>query len=536
LGVDFRRADEAGSAYELEELKSYQSARTSEMIDRAAYWAHGPATLRWTEKQLDLIKKHRTNPPRASRGLALVHVAMYDAMVSAWNTKHSYPYRVRPDRLDPSLKPAVPQSFEPTYPSEHAVMAGAASRVLAYLYPEEKAELARLEQEAALSRLWAGANYRSDVEKGLELGRAVADLVIARASADGSNSAWDGFGRLTGLGYWEPAPPAFGGPVEPVWGAVKTWLMSRGNQFRPELPPAPGSAQFRAEHLQVKQVSESLTREQRRIAYYWADGPGTVTPPGHWNVIAKELALRDALTTPRAARVFALLNAAQADAFVACWDSKYAYWSERPITAIRRLFDANWSPLIETPPFPGYVSGHSTVSGAASEVLAYAFPADAGLLRAQAHEAMMSRLYGGIHIRADNEVGLALGKKIGALAVERGRRDGSKNLLPFLAEAPSSELSVGRVLSFPNPAVGGKWPTIRVEAKGVRSAGVRIYDVAGDLVGEGEMIEESCDHAPAYAYRWDVSKAPPGIYFYAVTLRQEGDASETRTGRLAVLK
>ena len=119
------------------------------------------------------------------------------------------------------------------------------------------------------------------------------------------------------------------------------------------------------------------------------------------------------------ARVFAALNTAQADAFIACWDAKFTYWSERPVTAIRRELDAKWLSYITTPPFPSYVSGHSTTSSAASEVLSAYFPGSAQDLRAWAQEAAVSRLYGGIHFRSDNEAGLALGTKVAGIALTR---------------------------------------------------------------------------------------------------------------------
>ena len=169
---------------------------------------------------------------------------------------------------------------------------------------------------------------------------------------------------------------------------------------------------------EVYQISQNLTDEQKRIVDYWADGAGTVTPPGHWNVIAIDL-LRDAgWSTLRTTRLFAVLNTAQADAFITCWDAKYTYWSLRPITAIRRLVDPDWLSYIVTPPFPSYVSGHSTTSGAASTVLSAFFSAQDDELAAMAEEAAISRLYGGIHYRSDNEVGFTLGKRVGQVAVQ----------------------------------------------------------------------------------------------------------------------
>ena len=106
---------------------------------------------------------------------------------------------------------------------------------------------------------------------------------------------------------------------------------------------------------------------------------------------------------------------------MACWDAKYAYWSLRPVSAIQRLVAPDWLPYLTTPPFPSYVSGHATTSGAASTVLSSYFPSRAGDLAALAEEAARSRLYGGIHFRTDNEVGLALGRQVGQVA-ERAYR------------------------------------------------------------------------------------------------------------------
>ena len=126
--------------------------------------------------------------------------------------------------------------------------------------------------------------------------------------------------------------------------------------------------------------------------------------------------------------VLAALNTAQADAFIACWDSKYAYYAERPVTAIRRDVDPNWLRLLTTPPFPTYVSGHSTTSAAAATVLSAFFPAHRAQLQAWANEAATSRLYAGIHFRNDNDAGLALGTAVAQAALDRLARVGIADL------------------------------------------------------------------------------------------------------------
>jgi membrane-associated phospholipid phosphatase len=221
----------------------------------------------------------------------------------------------------------------------------------------------------------------------------------------------------SGPGLWVPTPPGFLPPLEPLAGTWRTWNLRSGSALRPA-PPAPfGTAAYAEEVREVYEVSRSLTDEQKRIADLWADGPGTVTPPGHWNVIALDLIRGSRVSAREAAQVLAAANTAQADAFIACWDAKFTYWSERPVTAIRRELDPGYSPYIATPPFPSYVSGHSTTSGAASEVLARFFPRAARELRRSAEEAAVSRLYGGIHFSSDNEAGLALGKRVAAAAI-----------------------------------------------------------------------------------------------------------------------
>jgi PAP2 superfamily len=333
------------------------------------------AVTPWIELELDAIASHRTNPPRASRALAHVSGAMYLAALVGG-------------------------------PRRDDAVAGAASTVLLYLYPDDA------------DRINALADELADVEsRAFALGRLIGHVLIARAQSDGSDATWTGTPPV-GPGLWIPTPPGFVyPPVEPLAGTWRTWNLSDGSQFRPGPPPTYGSVRFLDEVHEVYAVSQTLTAEQRRIADYWADGPGTATPPGHWNLIALDLLAAANWSTVRSSRLFSALNTAQADAFIACWDAKYTYWSLRPVTAIRRLIpDPVWLPYITTPPFPSYVSGHSTTSGAASTVLASFFPGQADELNAMADEAAVSRLYGGIHFSSDNETGLELGRRIGAVA------------------------------------------------------------------------------------------------------------------------
>ena len=350
----------------------------------------GPsAVTQWIELELSTIASHRLNPPRASRELAHLSVAMYLAARVGGNA-----------RTD--------------------AIAGAAAEVLTYFHADEAARIDALATELADS-----------TSPAFRVGKLIGRVLVARAEIDGGDAEWPIGTEPKGDPFWTPTPPAFVyPPLEPLAGKWRTWNLRTGSQFRPGPPPAYGSATFIAEMNEVYAISQSLTDAQKRIADFWADGPGTVTPAGHWNALAVDLVEGAGFSTLRTARLFGTLNTAQADAFIACWDSKYAYWSLRPVTAIRRLIDSNWLSYIVTPPFPSYVSGHSTTSGAASTVLAGFFPARAAELSALGEEAAVSRLYGGIHFRSDNVVGLDLGRRIGQVALRAYRVDARHARVP----------------------------------------------------------------------------------------------------------
>jgi membrane-associated phospholipid phosphatase len=376
----------------------------------------------WMSHAMEFVSERVKNPPVSSRAYGLVTIAMHDAAIAAWHWKYRY------RREAPARDALVDRPPDPSYPSEYAAIAGAGSRVLEYLFPE--APKARLEieaEDAAQARVLAGVSYPSDAAAGLQLGREVARKVIARARHDGSTRRWDGR-RPRGRGYWEPPPGSIARPVEPLAGTWKTWILRDGKQLRPPPPPAFGSARFRREATELVRIGRNLTPEQKRIATFWAGGQGTPLPAGVWDQVMLAYVPDQKLSVPRQTRVFSLLNAAMDDAGIASWDAKYAYWNQRPITAIRALgIDPKWKPYIDTPFFPAYVSGHSTYSGAAGEVLAHLFPDDAKLWRQKAQEAGISRLYGGIHYRSDNVFGLRMGREIGRLAVKRAERDGAES-------------------------------------------------------------------------------------------------------------
>ena len=218
----------------------------------------------------------------------------------------------------------------------------------------------------------------------------------------------------TGPERWQPAPPDFMGPTDisaPGW---RPWNVGDVRRIRPPKPPT--GAALTAEALAVWRTVRGLTPQQRASVVFWADGAGTVTPPGHWLQIAVDTL--KGRGGGRLAHDLATVATAQADAFIACWDAKYAYWLARPVTLIQR-FDPTWTAALPTPPFPAYVSGHAATSAAAASVLGALEPAKAGELWALAEEAAHSRVLAGIHFPVDSAQGLALGRRTARAALAR---------------------------------------------------------------------------------------------------------------------
>jgi hypothetical protein len=252
------------------------------------------------------------------------------------------------------------------------------------------------------------------------------------------------------FGDWQPTPPAFAPALLPQWPYVTPFAMTSGDQFRGPAPPPFSSPDYATAYNEVRELgdtdSATRTADQTQIAYFWEDGAGTATPPGHWQVIAQQMAEMFGNDLLENARLFALLSMTQADAAICSWDHKYFYDHVRPYTAITSeadddgnpatAEDPTWFNLIPTPPFPTYTSGHSTFSGGSARMLGHFFSTDdvdfcapspdpqrwptqlTGVVRCWNHlsqaaeEAGQSRIYGGIHWQYDNQGGLSSGRAL----------------------------------------------------------------------------------------------------------------------------
>jgi hypothetical protein len=289
-------------------------------------------------------------------------------------------------------------------------VAGAASEVLAYLFPAQAQFYRDKAEEAALSRVQAGVQYRSDITAGLQLGRLVGAKVVEWARTDRSDTPWTG-SVPAGPCRWRSETNT--APAMPLAGIWRTWVLLSGDQFRPAPPPDCTSDAGKAELAYVRDFPRTFNTNE--AAFYW-QGARSI-----WNrTIGEKIAeYRLDKNPPRAARAYALTNIAAYDATVACFDGKYTYWQIRP-------YQQGSNPVFPTPNHPSYPGAHGCISGASSAILAYLFPRDAVALSQRGEEAAESRIWAGIHYRSDTDTGLSIGRSAARLVIDRAKTDGSQ--------------------------------------------------------------------------------------------------------------
>lgn len=375
---------------EYAEQNALTAGLTEAQRETIAYWNHD-AVLHWNELACTLTAENDRDPLTASRLYAMLSLAQFNALQAA-------------RALQPRFQRGTP------YPSESATLASASAAVLAHFFPGSTSIIEKHRTAHQESRLWAGLNVRADITAGELLGRALAQALIEQSEST-LNSAleWDD-AIPTGPGMWVHDAKNPYDPLFPNWRNLKPWFLTSADQFRAPPPPAVESPEFAAALAEVRQISDTRTEEQLRVAKFWADGSFSITPPGHWNTIAAELLAgeRDEI---RVAKILVYMNMALMDAGIAAWDTKYTYWLIRPYHA-----DAGIKTPLLRPNHPSYVSGHSTFSAAAAEVLSAAFPEKRDAVWAMAEEASRSRVYAGVHYRFDCEAGFVMGKAVGQLA------------------------------------------------------------------------------------------------------------------------
>ena len=295
-------------------------------------------------------------------------------------------------------------------------------------------------------------------ERSMAYGDTVAAYIVKYSSKDNYKQTRGFRHTVTNKeGTWTPTPPAYADAVEPLWGTIRSVTMDSSRQFMPPPPPSytkDKKSLFSKEVLEVYNMGKVLTEEQKRIAYFWDDNAFVMnvtghvmfankkmTPGGHWLAIIKTVGQKNKIAMMPCVEAYTLTSIALLDGFINCWEAKYKYVKIRPETTINEDFDPKWLPFLQTPPFPEYTSGHSTISAAAAEVLtslmgeSVAFTDSTeykfghGVMsfksfKEAAAMASISRVYGGIHFRSGCDEGAKMGIKVGqnVLNVARTRK------------------------------------------------------------------------------------------------------------------
>jgi len=416
--------------------------------------ASGDVILEWNTlmRQTFAAEGSTATPPANSRTMGMMGAAVYDA-VNSVNRSHS----------------AYLGYFDPTTSGSSTDMSAAAataayhtlSSIYTDLYGASNPYQANFDSLYSTQMATIGAGNAQT--RGIEVGMAASQAMVTARANDGWNAVATYTSQPLGtVGRWQAGstPGAWGAGngtfLQSQWSEMTPFTLNSGDQFRPGGPngyqPANytawvQSAAYEAEFNQVKDLggmtSTTRTADQTNIAYFWVDGPGTASPPGHWNRIAQSISASAGLNLEQNARLFALLNIAEADTGIASWEAKVYFDSWRPMLAINTastdgnpntLEDAAWEPLIPNPSFGAYTSGHSAFSMAGATILAQFFGTDdiafttdtespflpLGYTRSfssfseAAEEAGMSRIFGGIHWMSDNLDGAILGENVGS--------------------------------------------------------------------------------------------------------------------------
>ncbi|WP_234735678.1 vanadium-dependent haloperoxidase [Tellurirhabdus bombi] len=396
-------------------------------------------------KQLtDVIIHDIFSPPVASRIYSYANLAGYEAMIPGMAGYESLAGKVK--RFTASPKPEAGQEYCFPLASTSAFLT--VSRTLTFsgdMFDEyEKTFYEEYKQMGVPEEV---------MERSKAYGESVAKHILDFASKDSYKQTRGFKYTVTNKeGTWVPTPPSYMDAAEPQWMKIRCWVMDTCSQFMPP-PPIPynvvKNSKFFKQTEEVYTIGNTMTPEQKHIAYFWDDNAFVMnvaghvsyaskkmTPGGHWLHIAATIARMKKADFAHSVEAYTLTSFALSDGFISCWDEKYRSNRIRPETVINKYIDPKWQPFLQTPAFPEYTSGHSVVSAAAAETLTALFGDNVAFVDSTEHpyghgvrsftsfrqaalEASYSRLYGGIHFRDALEIGNQQGRQVGQLVIQR---------------------------------------------------------------------------------------------------------------------
>jgi len=438
--------------------------------------------LQWQNQALEAIRETHPSPPMVARDLAMLNTATFDAWAA-------FDPKAIGTRLGDTLQRPLNEN---TFANKKQAISFAAYRTLSDLFPTQVSQFNNL----MISQGYNPNDTSTDTSTATGIGNVSAQALLDFRHHDGSNQLGDlhpgAYSDYTGYqptntptqinnpDLWQPlrVSDGQGGFIDqkyiaPQWGNVTPFALTSGSELRPTVGPktlADDPNGYKQQAQQVLDISANLTDKQKVIAEYWADGPSSELPPGHWDLFSQFVSQRDNHGIDADTKMFFVLSNAIFDASIVAWDAKRAFDSVRPVTAINYLFNGqqvnawagpdkgtqlingqDWKPYqaatVVTPPFPEYVSGHSTFSAAGAEILkrftgsdafGFSYTQPAGTSRVEqgpatditlswstftdaANEAGISRLYGGIHFQDANLMGLELGREVANIAWDKAQ-------------------------------------------------------------------------------------------------------------------
>jgi len=404
-------------------------------------------THRTLKKVTDLIVYDIFSPPVASRIYAYVSIAGYEALIPQDKKYSSLAGQLTGFEAVP--QPEAGQEYCYPLASVQAMMKVGKALV----FSEDKLD----EFYAKIMQEFKDAGVPDDVfERSVGYGILVADHILAWSSKDNykQSRSFPKYSIQSDPETWKPTPPAYMDAVEPHWNKIRPFAIDSATQFIP-VRPTPFSidkkSQFYKEAFDVAEMGKNLTEEQKNIAAFWDCNPFVmnvkghvmfatkkISPGGHWMNITRVACKQSNLDMLQTAEAYALVSISLIDGFISCWDEKYRSKLIRPESYINQYIDENWVPLLQTPPFPEYTSGHSVISSSAAIALsglfgdAFAFTDSTEMeygmtarsftsFKQASEEAAVSRMYGGIHYKPACENGKIQGQAIGSFIKQKIR-------------------------------------------------------------------------------------------------------------------
>jgi hypothetical protein len=409
----------------------------------------------WNKKLTRVIIGDVFTPPVCSRIYAYTNIAAYEALVPFDTSFTSYAGRLNGLSVVPA--PADKENID------HRIASIIAFTTVSQKLLFDTESMKDMENEL-LAKLDDSDVPEEKLNASVLYGRQVGDHIISWAAADGylQRNSHPAYMVTKDMARWKPTPPDYIDAIEPNWGTLRPFALDSASQFRPAAPAifdTSNTSKLYKEAMEVYETTNKMGQEHTDVAKYWDCNPNVsvtsghvmyfqqqISPGGHWMHIAGSVAQKEKMSDAAAAALMSKVAIAIADGFISCWEAKFTYASLRPETFINLYIDKEWRPLIQTPPFPEYPSGHSVISASASTMLAqivgdnYSFTdsAEVDFGRAPrkfksfaeaAREASISRLYGGIHFLSALEIGQVEGRNVAMHAIARLSEEKEKELL-----------------------------------------------------------------------------------------------------------